>query len=176
MYANLFVPKSILDTYLRFYYSSLRTKDGRFYAPKSLICIRASIHRYFQLNRPSVNIIEDSMFSLLNRMLKTMVAKFKTSGQKVSESYPVIAKKDMELLRSYFDRSSPTVLQEKIIFNLIYHFGLRGRESIPLLTKDSFELKTSSTGSTINHTMLSKNAKASLRTKEFEDKKQYRIV
>ncbi len=57
------VPKSILDTYLRFYYSSLRTKDGRFYAPKSLICIRASIHRYFQLNRPSVNIIEDSMFS-----------------------------------------------------------------------------------------------------------------
>ncbi len=107
-----------------------------------------------------------------------MVAKFKTSGQKVSESYPVIEKKDMELLRSYFDSSSPTVLQEEIIFNLFYHFGLRGRESIPLLTKDSFELKTSSTGRkflTINHAMLSKNAKASLRTKEFEDKKQYRM-
>ena len=64
------VPTSILDIYLRFYYSSLRTKDGRFYAPKPLICIRASIHRYFQLNRPSVNIIEDSMFTLSNRMLK----------------------------------------------------------------------------------------------------------
>ena len=172
------VPPAILDTYLRYYYSSLRTKDGQFYAPKTLICVRASIHRYLQLNRPAVNVIEDSMFSQSNRMLKTMIAKFKNSGQRKKESYPVIEKKDMESIRSYFDRSSPTILQQEIIFNLIYYFGLRGRETLPHLTKDSFEVKTSSSGRrylTINHEMLSKNAKASLRAAEYEDIKQYRM-
>ena len=173
------VPPAILDTYLRYFYSSLRTKDGKLYAPKTLICIRAAIHRYFQINRPNVNIIEDRSFCQSNRMLKTMVAKFKKSGQEVSkERYPVIQKKDMEKIRLYFDRSTPMKLQEEIIFNLLYYFGLRGRETLPHLTKDSFSLETSSTGKvflTIQHEILSKNAKASLRTKDFNDIKTYRM-
>ena len=171
------IPKKILNTYLRFFYSELRQLDGSFYAPPSLICIRAGLHRYFSIHRPDINIIADTDFNSANRMLKTMVAKYKRSNQTKTKEYPCIEKEDMKIIRQYFDRSNPVVLQEEIIFNLIYYFSLRGRESLPYLSKNSIEIKVSSTGKRylqIVHELLSKNAKASLNQKEYEDIKQAR--
>ena len=37
---------------------------------------------------------------------------------------------DLRILGKYFDRSNATVLQEEVFFNLLYHFGYRGREWI----------------------------------------------
>jgi hypothetical protein len=118
------LPPKILNDYLRYFYSQLRTQDNQFYAPASLICIRAAIHRYFCLERPTINIITDSWFSQSNRMLKSMVVKYKTSGQpKTSQPFPVIESSDMQRIRQYFDRSCPEILQQEIIFNCIYYFG-----------------------------------------------------
>ena len=53
-------------------------------------------------------------------MLKAMVAKYKLSGQcKANTGYPLIEKPDMQKIRQYFDRSTPEILQEEIMFNLI---------------------------------------------------------
>ena len=40
------VPLSVLNDYLRLFYASLKTVDGQYYAPASLICIRAALHRH----------------------------------------------------------------------------------------------------------------------------------
>lgn len=167
----------ILDDYLRFYYSTLKKQDGSYYSPPSLICVRAALHRYFCLNKPDVNIIGDLRFAKSNRMLKTMVSLYKKSGQPKSKSYPVIEVDDMLKIRTHFDRSSPEVLQDEIIFNLIYYFGLRGRETLPHLSKNSIVIDTTSTGKRflrISHDIISKNAKASLKQNEYEDLKQAR--
>ena len=104
-------------------------------------------------------------------MLKTMVAKFKRSGQKTpQESYAVIEYEDINKIRNYFDRSTAEQLQDEVIFTLLFYLGLRGRETLPHLSKDSIVCETSSTGRKylrICHEILSKNAKASLDQKEF---------
>ena len=173
------VPIGILDTYLRYFYSELKTKDGKYYAPASLVCIRAGIHRYFMLNRPEVNVNGDQRFVKSNRMLKTMVAKYKTSNQvKNADKYPAVAKEDLLKIREYFDRHNSEVLQEEVMFNLIFHFALRGRETLPLLTRDSISVATDADGKRylkLNHELLSKNAKASLKNSEYEDLKKARI-
>lgn len=67
------IPVNILNDYLRYFYSQLRTRDGRFYAPATLICIRAALHRHFLSIRTDVNIIGDSKFIKSNKMLITMI-------------------------------------------------------------------------------------------------------
>lgn len=170
------LPPKILNDYLRYFYSQLRTKDGKFYTPSSLVCFRAAIQRFLNVNRPGVNIISGMEFSQANRMLKSMVMKYKTSGQsKSAEAFPVIQHSDMQKLRVYFDRSTAQIIQQEVVFNLLYYFGLRGRETLPYLSKKSIVIENNSNGKKylrISHELLSKNAKSSLRSKEFEDLKQ----
>ena len=166
------IPKHHLNNYLRYFYSDLKTVDGKFYSPPSLVCFRAALHRYFQTIRDDVNIITDSTFDFSNRMLKAMVKKYKESNQpKEEEAYPVIEAADMLRLYHYFDRSSPAKLQEEVMFNFLYYFLLRGRETLPHFNKDSFIIETDSNGKKyvrIQCELLSKNAKASLIQKEYE--------
>ena len=44
-------------------------------------------------------------------------------------------------LGEYFDRSSHLVLQDEVLFNLIFYFGLRGRENLRALKKGTFEVE-----------------------------------
>ena len=171
------LPHSILNKYLRYFYSQLRKKDGCYYSPRTLVCFRAGIHRYMRFHRPDINIIDDSNFGQANRMLATMVGKFKTSGQPKPQSYGVIEEEDMKKIREYFDRSDGETLQREVMFNIIYYFGLRGRETLSKLSKESIICQTSSTGRNylaLNHELLTKNSKASLIPKEFQDAKEAR--
>ena len=175
------VPKSVLNAYLRYFYSQLRTKTGIYYAPASLVCIRAGIQRYLQsppMNRTDLNIITDKEFAQANRMLKSMVAKYKHSHQEKIDKFPAIEESDMHRIREYFDRSDPQVLQFEVMFNIMYYFGLRGRETLPFLTKESFTITSNDDGRRfikLSHELLTKNSKASLISKEFEDAKQARM-
>lgn len=173
------MPVSFLNNYLRLFYFSLKCKDGRPYAPRSLIGIRAAIHRYLispKVNR-KINILADVEFTRANAMLKTMIGKWLREGKK-SKTFDAIEKNDMEKIRKYFDRSSPISLQHEVWYNIVYYFGLRGRETISQLDMNSLRLETDETGRRflfINHQTLSKNVKASLSQKEFEDFKTVRM-
>ena len=118
------IPKAILNNYLRYFYSQLKSpKSGELYSPCTLVCIRAGLHRYFttQLRRKDIHIIRDREFFGSNQMLKSMVMKFKTSNKPQNEEkYPAIESEDMVAIRSYFNRSTPVILQDEIIFNLLY--------------------------------------------------------
>ena len=128
-----------------------------------------------RMSRIDINIITDKEFAQANRMLKSMVVKYKHSNKVKVDKFPAIEESDMHKIRGYFDRSDPQVLQFEIMFNIMYYFGLRGRETLPFLTKDSFKIATNDVGRKfikLNHELLTKNSKASLITKEFEDAKQ----
>ena len=122
---------SLLDEYLGYFYSELRTKDGNFYSPASLNCARASLFRYFK--RPplclKVDIIHDTDFFNSNEILKAMTKKYAESGGS-SKHFEAIEEADLKKLRIYFDRSTPEKLQEEVYFILEYYLGLRGREWI----------------------------------------------
>ena len=173
------MPATFLNKYLRLFYFSLKCKDGSPYAPRSLIGIRAAIHRYLispKVDR-KINILIDREFNRANAMLKTMIGKSLRHGKK-SKTFEAIEENDMKKIRSYFDRSSPVKLQQEIWFNIMYHFGFRGRETTSQLNLNSFTLQTDETGRRfifVNHQTLSKNVKASLSQKEFEDVKNARM-
>ena len=43
----------------------------------------------------------------------------------------------MDKLQLYFNRTTPQRLQDEFFFNLLYHFGFRGREWLRSLDKSS---------------------------------------
>ena len=105
------MPVSFLALYLRYFYFHLRCKDGRPYSPRSLIGIRAAIHRHLtssDVNR-CINIMKDSEFDRANKMLKTMIGKWLKEGSK-SKQFCTIEKGDLKknscLFRPFYTRSS----------------------------------------------------------------------
>lgn len=177
------VPSTILNKYLRYFYSELSKEDGTPYAPASLICIRASIQRHLTSSENCVspiNIISGIEFVGANRMLKAMVGKYLKSEkrQKPEEKFPPIEENDMIKIRASFTRTNPNNLQNEFMFNCLYHFGLRGRETLTYLDKNAFQLKTDSQQRryiVLEGDRLSKNCKASLKPKDFEDARKTRV-
>ena len=173
------MPASVLSKYLRFYYFKLHAKNGKPYAPRTLISIRAAIHRYLvspAVNR-NINIIKDNEFQRPNAMLKARVAQYLKSGEK-EKQFPSIQDTDFQKLNEYFTRRSPTILQEEVWFVLTYYLGLRGRELHHCIQRQWLEIGTDSSNRRyvrIKHNYLSKNVKASLKQKEFENLEDGRI-
>ena len=166
------MPSSVLSKYLRFYYFKLQAKNGKPYAPRTLISIRAAIHRYLisaAVNR-NINIIEDKEFQRPNAMLKAKVAQYLKSGDK-ERQFPTIQNTDLQKLNEYFTRSSPKILQEEVWFVLTYYLGLRGRELHHCIQHQWLEIGTDSSNRRyirLKHNYLSKNVKASLKQKKLK--------
>jgi len=175
--------KFILNKYLRYFYSELKKQDGTYYAPPSLICFRAAIQRYLssaEHGRPHINIISGHDFQSANRMLKAMVGKYLSSSNKCKpqDKFPPIEEHDMVQLRASFDRTTPKNLQNEVIFNCLYYFGLRGRETLRRLTKNTFTFNYDGKWRryvSIASDNLSKNCKASLKPSDFEDARNTRM-
>lgn len=141
-------PPRILNDYLRLLYSQLRTNTQDFYSPSTLVCIRASIHRYLtspEVNR-TINILQGEDFKRSNGVLRSMVAKYLQSNQPKRKEYEAITESDISKIRTYFQRKNLTMLQEEVIFNIIYFFGLRGRENLRSLTFGAIEIKEDDSG------------------------------
>lgn len=170
---------SYLNDYLRFFYSKLRTKDGSFYSPSTLLCIRSSLNRFFNSSvlSKNVNIVNGPEFASCNRMLKSMVGHFLKEGGKVNQHVP-IEDEDLQKISDYFTRKNPTALQDEIIFNIIFYFGQRGREHIRKLTKNDFRLVADDNGKAwveIVTNLTSKNVKPGLNNSDFADIKQCKM-
>ena len=174
------VPENILNDYLRLFYANLRTKDQKYYSASSLICIRAAIHRHLtsvDVNR-NINILHGDNFMRANSVLKSMVGLYLRSNQEKRKEFDAISPTDMTKLTRYFDRSTHRRIQEEVIFNVIYFFGMRGRENLRSLKRDTFAIFTDGEQKKyvgIQKVLPSKNVKASLNVKEFNDIKNTRM-
>ncbi|MEL7309713.1 MAG: DUF3504 domain-containing protein, partial [Pseudomonadota bacterium] len=99
-------------------------------------------------------------------------------SQRKEKPFQSIEKPDMERIRTYFDRSTPQILQQEVWFNIMLHFGLRGRETFSQLSRDSISFDSDSDGhryAYLCHSFLSKNVRSSLSQKEFSDNKNCRM-
>ena len=177
------IPSQLLNDYLRLFYSHLKKKDGTFYAPASLICIRAALHRHLQSPEvnSTVNILSDVTFIRANNVLKAMVKQYLNSNQEASRGFARIKDEDMKKIFLYFSQEPEGLktIQEECIFNILFHFQLRGRENLRAFTKDTFEFGQFQDGRefvSIKVPMLQKNVKASLNRKEFENLKSAKMV
>jgi len=138
------VPDTILNNYLRLFYSELKKEDGGFYAPQSLICFRAAIQRHLtspETNR-QVNIVNGEPFRRANGVLKSLIGMFLKTGSKKEEKFSCITDSDMKKISEYLTSVEKvedlTILQQRVLFDIIFHFQLRGRENLRFLTKDTF--------------------------------------
>ena len=98
-----------------------------------MICFRASIQRYLSSSEVGriVNIVNGEHFKEANNMLKCKIGQYlKANGSSSNNSSVSINDEDLEKLGHYFNRSDAVRLQEEVFFNLLYHFGYRGREWI----------------------------------------------
>ena len=176
------IPEGILADYLRLFYFEIRKNDGDFYSPSTFIAIRFSLQRYLASPdiRRNIDIIDGIPFKKSNRILKMMVGKYIKAGGIVNQTkqYQAIEKNDMQKMSSYFDRTSTDILQEEVWFSIVYYFGFRGREVIRDLPPKCFSFEKDSENETIvglKSTYLSKNIKASLSKKEYENIKVVRM-
>jgi site-specific recombinase XerD len=100
------------------------------------------------------------------------------SAQCKTKPFEAISEADLAKLNEYFDRSTNKRLQEEVIFNILYHFGMRGREHLRSLQKDTFLIDRDEDGReyiALDKVMKSKNVKASLNRREYSDEKQARM-
>ena len=171
--------KSELCDILKYFYSELRTNDGKFYSPASLNCIRAALFRFFRQPPLSLDfdIINDVAFHSANQILKAMSKSFLESGGNVKR-YESLEEADLKRLREYFDRSTPHKLQEEVYFSMIYFLGQRGREWIRHLKRSNVIISVDSTGrkyvEITNLNAVQKNRQPSV-SKQCVDQKQSRI-
>jgi len=130
-------PDIYLLKYLQFWLVSARRQDGKRFSPSTYTCMRAAIHRHLveTKNRP---IIGNIKFSVLDTTLKACISAYLKEPKQTQDSgYKAIEPTDMEKLKAYFNRTTPTRLLWEVFFLIIYHFGFRGREWLRSLKKDS---------------------------------------
>lgn len=121
--------------------------------------------------------MKDKEFDRANGVLKSLVGKWLKTGHKAKQ-FSGIQPADQTKIGNYFDRSTPVIIQQEVWFSIVYHFGLRGRELLASFTKDMFEINIDSDGFKyieIRCDLLSKNVKASLSQKEYENLRSARI-
>ena len=83
------VPPKVLNDYLRLFCANLKTNDGTFYSPASLIRTRAAIHRHLKSPdiNSSFNFLNDDQFIRANKVLKATVKCYLTSNQECGHEY-----------------------------------------------------------------------------------------
>ena len=165
---------------LRQFYFSLRRNDNKPYKPASLICIRAGIANYLTdapVSR-AIDILHGCVFKTANNMLKSMVGFWLDTGDEDIQHYDPIEFSDEAKMYNYFDRNSPTRLQDEVWYIVVSYLGMRGREGMRNLKKSSLESKVDSNNKRywmITGPQKTKNNKASLSAKQFTSVKQSRI-
>jgi site-specific recombinase XerD len=130
--------------YLQFWLLNSKKKDGTSYKPQTYNCMKAAIHRHI-LMTTGRTIIGNPDFEQLKITQNACTTKYLEEPKTTEEreaGYKAIEEKDMSLLNNYFNRSDPTRLQREVIFNIIWHFGFRGREWLRGLNKDSVIFST----------------------------------
>ena len=135
-------PASMIDSLLQKFYSALQTKDGKDYSKPSLVGLRAGINRHLT-GAPhcrTINIMKDREFMTSNQVLNGLVKKLKREGKDFSVNKEPVSSANMQKIydAGLFALDRPNTLQNKVLFDIIRHFGRRGREGLASLRKNSF--------------------------------------
>ena len=122
--------------------------------------------------------MEDKEFIGANQVLKGMIKQFMEQGGDKNQ-FEAIEENDLQKMRVYFDRSTPSKLQEEVYFTIEYFLGTRGREWLRYLRKNSIIIKEDSKGKEYievsNIHNIQKNVQPDFQQSRRENIKQARI-
>ena len=132
------------------FYMDLHTKDKQFYKTSSMKSMRSNINRWFKENK-KLDIISDTCFVESNSMFKAMQVQAKKSRKGVKKSTKLITEEDLERIGTYFDHPyisnpNPALLQETVMFNIMYYFCHHGQENLHEMTKRHFKVRVNYDG------------------------------
>ena len=157
-------PSELLASHLRRFYGEVRTHNGQVYAKRSLVSIRSAIYRYLTgpPHNVNYNILTDTPFTPANNVLVGQCRMMKATGKDVSCPHPPIEPADMKKMydSEILANSDPVSLQRKVFFELLLHFGRRGREGLRSLKKTDIIFQHDSEGreyATLSSNSLEKN-------------------
>ena len=151
--------KEELCNLLKRFYAEVRTQDGKEYAKKSLLCVRACVQRY--LSQPPFNIvyniIGDPVFSSANNVLIGHIKKKKEAWLDHSASYPPITEADKKKMycSRVLSHDTPETLQNQVYYEVCLHFGRRAREGLHALKQSDILMRQDDEG--IEYATLSFN-------------------
>lgn len=140
--------KDQLAKVLTKFYVEVRRENGDNYKTGSLINIRAAVNRHLKSSGHVINIIIEPVFAQANLAFSAKQANLKRGGYGDTQHYPPIDENDIDkLYRSgIFDEDTPSGLQSKVWFELMYYICRRGRENLRKLEKDHFAITEDSNG------------------------------
>ena len=127
------------------------TADGSTeYKNSTMKCIRAGINRYYKAAR-SLDIISDPRFIQANKIFKGIARAGKDEGCGEIDSCNSIFPEDFDKLSGNFKAKmagllNAVVLQEIVIFNVIYYMRHRGCENLQKMTLKTFDLAVDPSG------------------------------
>lgn len=138
-------PDILLD-----FYSNLRKVKGGSYKLQTLKCIRAGLNRFTKEHR-NLDIIADTRFARTNEMFKAVTTKAKRDGLGSTRSTPPVEEQDMAKCAQHFchnwmNEPNPRLLQQCVLFNMIYFFCRRGRQNIYDFTIEHFKVHVDASG------------------------------
>ena len=109
--------------------------------------IRFGLKRHFLLKR-EFDTLSDGEFSKSNQIFEAAIVELKRQGFAKVDHHSPISKEDLEKIQSSYNPSSPDPksLQQVVWFNCMFHLIRLGRESLRLLTKESFAVQVDAAG------------------------------
>ena len=133
------------------YYPSLKPIKSDNYSVQTLKCICSGLSRYFRKEK-GFDIAKDSQFVHANEMFQAVLVESKKIGKGAKKKYPPITEIDLERIAEYFSHDhmndpNPKILQQQMIFYIIYFFCWRGRENLYEMQQDTYTVITNPDGS-----------------------------
>ena len=120
------------------------TETAMYYKTSTLRAIHGSLTRYFKDIR-KLDIRNNELFIEANQMFIVKTKDNKEKGLGKIDNKPPINDTDMSKLTSYFQselkaKPNPLVLEQSVIFNIIYYLCRRGRVNLRIMKKSTFEV------------------------------------
>lgn len=120
--------------------------DAKLYKNTTLKAIRAALTRYFKETK-SIDIINNESFIRANEIFDGMQKINKEKGKGNVISKPPIDDCDLMKISHYFRQGmngppNPSLLQEVVLFYVLFYMCRRGRENLRTMTKNTFAIAT----------------------------------
>ena len=142
-----------LDFQLRNFFAAVRSKDGKILSKSSMNCIKFGLIKYLKAEK-DVDISADPEFQKSREVYRAVLVDmekkgFGRYGGVEHKRYHPISPKDLKKLYNddlAFNISTPTGLQHKVWFEIVFYLCRRGNENLRAMRRDAFAVATDDTG------------------------------
>ena len=138
-----------LNTELVRFWPNARQRNGDYYKKKTLDKLRFGLKKYIK-EKMDIDIDQGNTFRKAQTVFKASIVDLKKKGYGVVKHKDIITDEDMTQLFSgrtpAFDSSTPSGLQNRVWFSIMYYLGRRGQENLHDMTKNTYQVAKDPSG------------------------------